>query len=753
MQRIQHDSNRIIVALFIGIFCVVLLRTAWVSDDAYITLRTVDNFVNGYGLTWNIAERVQAYTHPLWMFVLSGVYFITHEAFFSTIAVSIVFSLAALVILNRTIARSLPGALLGITILIFSRAYIDYSTSGLENPLTHLLLVLFFALYLTREWCFRTLVLLALIAALGMLNRMDILLLFAPTLAYASFRLFPMLKQRTGYALALGFVPFVLWELFALWYYGFLFPNTAYAKLNTGMERAVLVEQGMYYLIDSLSFDPITLLAIGCGIALPFFTRQRHTLPIVLGIVLYLIYVVYIGGDFMRGRFLAAPLLCAVIIITFHFTTHALTRVAPVLVVIALIALLPDYHSSNFLARHGIADERANYYYSSGLFNVQRLRDMPRSDTETIRDLLAQQFSMESVATVSTIGLIGFRAGPEVHIIDTAALADPLLARLPAIRYVSWRPGHFYRRVPDGYANTLKTGENMIEDEQLARYYNHLAYVTRGPLFDIRRLQAIWHINSGAYDQLINFDAYRYPTMVRVHVSEIQGGQQAPRTLTDSGIEIDFEGQQHQPHLEIELSQDDDYQLVYFNGATEVGRQDIEASQLAPHPLALYVRDVPAEAIATGYTRLRVVPLLHRGDPWRIGAVRLLESRDEMTPHMVLGTGWELAAGGIRWASSPAHVHLFSPQQQSALMEITVAQIYEPGSAAVPPLGDQGVLDIYADQVLLDSVPITASTSSSLRLLLPEGHETLIFDLKAGNFVMENQTRSFAITQIDLRTE
>ncbi len=41
------------------------------SDDAYITLRTVDNFINGYGLTWNISERVQAYTHPLWMFLLS----------------------------------------------------------------------------------------------------------------------------------------------------------------------------------------------------------------------------------------------------------------------------------------------------------------------------------------------------------------------------------------------------------------------------------------------------------------------------------------------------------------------------------------------------------------------------------------------------------------------------------------------------------------------------------------------------------
>jgi len=34
----------------------VLVRTAWVSDDAYMTFRTVDNFVQGHGLRWNVAD-------------------------------------------------------------------------------------------------------------------------------------------------------------------------------------------------------------------------------------------------------------------------------------------------------------------------------------------------------------------------------------------------------------------------------------------------------------------------------------------------------------------------------------------------------------------------------------------------------------------------------------------------------------------------------------------------------------------------
>jgi hypothetical protein len=53
------------------LYVLAFIRNAWICDDAYITFRTVDNFIQGYGLRWNIQERVQTYTHPLWMFLLS----------------------------------------------------------------------------------------------------------------------------------------------------------------------------------------------------------------------------------------------------------------------------------------------------------------------------------------------------------------------------------------------------------------------------------------------------------------------------------------------------------------------------------------------------------------------------------------------------------------------------------------------------------------------------------------------------------
>src|ERR1041385_1335683 len=44
----------------------------WISDDAFITMRYVKNFLDGNGLVYNIGERVEGYTHFLWLMLLSA---------------------------------------------------------------------------------------------------------------------------------------------------------------------------------------------------------------------------------------------------------------------------------------------------------------------------------------------------------------------------------------------------------------------------------------------------------------------------------------------------------------------------------------------------------------------------------------------------------------------------------------------------------------------------------------------------------
>src|SRR6266540_4786267 len=76
--------------LLLGIICFLLvlflfwiiLQNAWISDDAYITFRVIENFIAGYGPNFNIGERVQVFTHPLWMVLLAGEYYIFRHLLF-----------------------------------------------------------------------------------------------------------------------------------------------------------------------------------------------------------------------------------------------------------------------------------------------------------------------------------------------------------------------------------------------------------------------------------------------------------------------------------------------------------------------------------------------------------------------------------------------------------------------------------------------------------------------------------------------
>ena len=70
------------------LFTYLYAINAWMSDDAYISFRTIDNLFQGYGLRWNVVERVQAYTNPLWLFVIMLPSFFTREFYFTSLAVS-----------------------------------------------------------------------------------------------------------------------------------------------------------------------------------------------------------------------------------------------------------------------------------------------------------------------------------------------------------------------------------------------------------------------------------------------------------------------------------------------------------------------------------------------------------------------------------------------------------------------------------------------------------------------------------------
>ncbi len=541
IQTNTESLRNIIIITLISLYVLIVVISAWLSDDAYITFRTVDNFINGFGLTWNVSERVQAYTHPLWMFIISAFYFITREIYFTSITISILISIGAVLLLFYKLSNSITNTIFIGLILIFSKAFIDYSTSGLENPLTHLLIVVFFILYFNDEEVGKKLFKLSLIASLAVLNRMDIVLIFLPALLVIYFR---EVNKWRGLLIAIaGFSPFILWEIFSLFYYGLPFPNTAYAKLNTGISQFELIQQGLHYLLFSFYLDPLTPAILLAGLIIPLVSKNKNLLPLTIGIICYMIYIVNIGGDFMGGRFFSAPFLCSVIVISkikFKSFRFSRTQIAIFFIVIILGLLSPKptiFSTANYgfspkifkafrfgpyivNMYHGITDQRMWYYEFTGLLNNVSERKIYKylgiQDAQKLRE------SKKRVVVKDVIGMIGFYSGSKIHIVDSRALSDPLLSKLPSTEFwkqglkpkpgeKKWLIGHFTRKIPLGYIETITTGENQLQDMNLREYYDKLSFVTRGDLFDFNRLIEMWNLNTGKYDY--HLEAYNNTTL------------------------------------------------------------------------------------------------------------------------------------------------------------------------------------------------------------------------------------------------
>lgn len=486
----------------------MIVHQAWLCDDAYITFRTVDNFVNGYGLRWNVAERVQVFTHPLWMFLVSGSYALTGEMYFTAVLLSIGVSAAAVVILAYRVARTPWSASAALGLLLLSVAFVDFSTSGLENPLTHLLLATFFWIWTRRaqDGDRRTLLLLAAVAGLAALNRLDSLLFYIPPLAAAWWRT----DRRRGIGtVLLGFAPLAVWELFCVFYYGFPLPSSAYSKLDTGISIGASVAQGLRYLRNSLEVDPVTLLATAGGIVVALTGASRRLWPFAASIALYLVYVLYVGGDFMSGRFLTGGVFVAALLVSrIELESHTRRWMIPGLAVVLLLGVI--WAGVRFGAENerrpidaaGVADER-RIYSNLQLWNVVANNSIGKHRwVKRGRQIRERGERGERVLEVAGgMGLLGFYAGPLAHIVDVCGLSDPLIVRLPVEE--GSRIGHFVRPLPRDYLRSLKAGRNLVRSPELAAYADKLFVITRGDLLSWERLRKIVRFNLGHYDSLI----------------------------------------------------------------------------------------------------------------------------------------------------------------------------------------------------------------------------------------------------------
>jgi arabinofuranosyltransferase len=472
----------------------------WNADDAFIIFRVVDQLVHGNGPVYNVGERVEAYTSPLWTALLSAGALVVGASHVEWIAVGLGLALSvaglglatvAALVLNggprRRDALLLPlGAL---TFAVLPPAW-EFATSGLETGLTTgwlgatylatVLVVRSDAWPLRRVSRERGADAAAVLAGLGPLVRPDLAIFSVALLGLIVGLAPPVTRRAVIRRLALAAALPVLYELFRMAYFAALVPNTALTKEAGGSDW----ERGISYLWNTLTpyvlLAPLVALSV-CSLAIAARDARsgRRDLALLRGVpvvagVLSMLYVVRLGGDFMHARMLLPgifAILMPVAVVPVRRGAAELGWVGGLAAWAAVcgLGLRPPPKTS-----FRVLDERQFYLDFSGMRHPVTLYDYRNAFWSTIGadvrlrsargeravtfagpgnlgaigDLpLAPGAPRRFIAASGNIGMFGYAAGRDVFVVDDRGLTDPVASRL-----------HLTKRKRAGHEKYMITG-------------------------------------------------------------------------------------------------------------------------------------------------------------------------------------------------------------------------------------------------------------------------------------------------------
>jgi hypothetical protein len=360
-----------------------------------------------------------------------------------------------------------------VLLFLASESWLSFQTGGLENSLSHFLIVLLLieATRAAGPHVFPATLLMGLL----FLTRPDFGVLVA---LLAALVLYDAFQQHQLLRMAAALLPVLVWEGFALAYYGAALPNTATAKLGIYASTSDAARQGLGYLADWLQHEPLAAAgATALLVAGLVVSPSRYGLAWGLGLGLYLAAVLLAGGDFMRGRFFLPLFVGASVIGVLSLATAAgaLTEEASLppwrrllvqrrelaflsLALFAVFFMLARFTQSApnaAVSAAGIVNERMWYdgYQLPAYRANGRLTDS-REDPSVADQLrrFARRCGSITIHT-PTPGMLAYLSGPSVNVIDTLGLTDAYIARLPRGNLLlnHPRPGHPYKDIPVSY--------------------------------------------------------------------------------------------------------------------------------------------------------------------------------------------------------------------------------------------------------------------------------------------------------------
>jgi hypothetical protein len=442
MMGIQEKSIRFVLYGVALIACAsgFYLNRDFYHDDAFITLRYVSNFLNGDGIVWNPGERVEGYTSFLFLVLVSGLGVGGVDLVIASRSVNFI-AFVLLVVFAGAYLRSLSPSgsakqnrimqAAGFAFILTIYPMIVWSLGGLEAPLFTLFCTIgiwSFSSAVTSGFSNKNLVQSAGAFGLACMVRLDAMLfvvLSFGVLIWSTWKLpGSRIKRTLPFVIPLIFllVPYFLWRLS---YYGELLPNTFYVKAANPSFPMILV--GLQYVL-SYSLSPPFLFPILAIVLVRYRKSLDYRMSYIgCSILLYLMYVICVGGDHMVAFRFILPVIPSSVLLLYlalkHHLTHlngwrgvALILLAPCLILLQIV--WPD-------------------------INAKRM-DQAAFVGRAIGSYIATSWPEGSLVALNTAGSTPYYA-PRHQYIDMLGLNDRHIARRqitsPKLPW-QWIPGH-----------------------------------------------------------------------------------------------------------------------------------------------------------------------------------------------------------------------------------------------------------------------------------------------------------------------
>ncbi len=412
---------RIVLTLCIA----AMIALAWIhrfmQDDAFISFRYAENLVQGRGLVWNAGERVEGYSNFLWTLMIAGGMSVGFDPSHLSQVLGLVSFLFSLLLTFRIATLCFGSRYIGcmtVVLLGWNYTFHSFATGGLETQFQTLLLLVvvhaFVEMRSGREPTNRRLAVFSLGSACAIMTRPDSMIisgLFGVYLIFQIFRLQSGRRTRNTHLTWLLLPQAALlaaWLLWKLWYYGGILPNPFYLKTASVFSGSIL--HGLRYIsVFLISYVWYPFCIVGF-VAIRRMLKDDNTFLLLaaVAILLWVCYVIVVGGDFMEFRLMVPVMPLMFLLIAWTLFVYFRPLVLRLAFVILLLAG-SVYHEVTF-----------TYNQSIGIEPIRQLEGHLTGDYE---DWIGIGRMLDSL----------FMENRSVRIATTAAGVIPYYSKLPTV--------------------------------------------------------------------------------------------------------------------------------------------------------------------------------------------------------------------------------------------------------------------------------------------------------------------------------